>query len=286
MASRRWKCDAKTLSSYGIIAIGTFLMAMGTNLVYEPMSMVTGGFSGIGIVLQKFISVPLWSVTFVLNIPLFVWAFRRRDGEFIKKTAFATLFFSFMLALIPQPAAKDADYLMAALVGGALHGGGLGLVFLQGASTGGTDLLGTLLKKYFPSVSSGTLIGIIDGMIVIAGVLVFGLRAGLYAIVAVCISSRLMDRILDGLHFAKMLYIISDRPEQIGQGILQEIGRGVTSIDGKGMYSGKDKQVLMCAVSRKEAVAVVKYVKETDENAFVIITDAREVLGEGFGSDS
>lgn len=272
----------KNAGSYGMIVIGTFLMALGTNFVYEPMSMVTGGFSGIGIILQKFVSVPLWVVTFGLNIPLFWFAVRRMGGSFIRKTLLAAALFSLMLAILPQPQVKNGDYLMAAVVGGALHGGGLALVFRQSASTGGTDLLATFLKLIFPSTSSGTIVGVLDGIIVVAGMFVFGVRTALYSVVAVYVSARLMDRILDGLRFAKMLFIISDEPETIAAGILQKIRRGVTAIHGTGMYSGEKKQVLMCAVSRKEAVSVVKYVKETDPRSFIIINDAREVLGEGF----
>lgn len=275
----------KNAGSYGMIVIGTFLMALGTNFVYEPMSMVTGGFSGIGIILQKFVPVPLWVVTFGLNVPLFLFAVRRMGGSFIRKTLLAAALFSLMLAILPQPQVRNSDYLMAAVVGGALHGGGLALVFRQSASTGGTDLLATLLKLAFPSASSGTIVGVLDGIIVVAGMFVFGVRTALYSVVAVYVSARLMDRILDGLRFAKMLFIISDEPETIAAGILQKIRRGVTALPATGMYSGEKKQVLMCAVSRKEAVSVVKYVKETDPRSFVIINDAREVLGEGFEGD-
>lgn len=285
MSIKRSGRTIKNTGSYGMIAIGTFLMALGTNFVYEPMSMVTGGFAGIGIILQKFASIPLWVVTFTLNVPLFLFAVRRMGGLFIRKTLFAAALFSLMLAILPQPQAQNDDYLMAAVVGGALHGGGLALVFRQSASTGGTDLLASLLKMVFPSASSGTIVGVVDGIIVLAGMFVFGVKTALYSVVAVYVSARLMDRILDGLRFAKMLYIISDQPQVIATGILQKIRRGVTAIHATGMYSGDKKQVLMCAVSRKEAVLVVKYVKETDPRSFIIINDAREVLGEGFEGD-
>lgn len=274
----------RKISSYGMLAVGTFFMAAGTNIVYEPMHMVTGGFAGIGIVLQEFFSVPLWAVTVILNIPLFIAAFYRFGIRFLEKTFFAAVCFSLLLAVVPQFPVQHTDYLMAAIIGGSLNGLGLALVFRQSASTGGTDLLASLLKLRFPSVSSGMILAILDGSVVIAGMAVFGLRIGIYAVMAVFITSWLMDRILEGFRFAKMLYIISDKPEEISAGIMEKIHRGVTALEGMGMYSKKEKRILMCAVSRKEAVTVIHFVKQLDSQAFIVLSDAREVLGEGFES--
>ena len=274
----------RKISSYGMLAVGTFFMAAGTNIVYEPMHMVTGGFAGIGIVLQEFFSVPLWAVTVILNIPLFIAAFYRFGIRFLEKTFFAAVCFSLLLAVVPQFPVRHTDYLMAAIIGGSLNGLGLALVFRQSASTGGTDLLASLLKLRFPSVSSGMILAMLDGSVVIAGMAVFGLRIGIYAVMAVFITSWLMDRILEGFRFAKMLYIISDKPEEISAGIMEKIHRGVTALEGMGMYSKKEKRILMCAVSRKEAVTVIHFVKQLDSQAFIVLSDAREVLGEGFES--
>lgn len=274
----------RKISSYGMLAVGTFFMAAGTNIVYEPMHMVTGGFAGIGIVLQEFFSVPLWAVTVILNIPLFIAAFYRFGIRFLEKTFFAAVCFSLLLAVVPQFPVRHTDYLMAAIIGGSLNGLGLALVFRQSASTGGTDLLASLLKLRFPSISSGMILAILDGSVVIAGMAVFGLRIGIYAVMAVFITSWLMDRILEGFRFAKMLYIISDKPEEISAGIMEKIHRGVTALEGMGMYSKKEKRILMCAVSRKEAVTVIHFVKQLDSQAFIVLSDAREVLGEGFES--
>lgn len=270
------------IGSYGLIAVGTFLMALGTNMIYEPMSMVTGGFAGVGIILRRFVPVPLWVVTTVLNIPLFVLAARKFGMVFVGKSLYAASFFSLALAVIPALPVPQEDYLMAALMGGILNGMGLGLVVGRGASTGGSDLLSTLLKIWFPSASTATILAVVDGIIVVGGMLVFGVRIGLYSIVAVFVTSKVMDHILEGLKFAKMLYIISEVPELIAKTVLQELHRGVTSLQGRGMYSGNGKSVLMCAVSRKEAVSVLQMVKKLDARAFVIVSDVREVMGEGF----
>ncbi len=268
--------------SYCIIAIGTFLMALGTRGIYEPMSMVTGGFSGIGIILEKNFGVPVSFVTLLLNIPLFLYAKKIHGKEYIIKSLYAMLTFSAALALIPSGKVTDEDYLMASLLGGVLNGTGIGLVFLSGGSTGGTDLLSTLLHSGFSFMRLADILGIVDGMIVAAGMVSFGIRAGLYAIVAVFVTSKVLDGVTAGMRYAKVVYIISDFSEKIAEIIMNRLERGVTSLHGNGMYSGQDKKILMCVVSRKEAVFLAKYVKEADQNAFVIVEDAREVLGEGF----
>lgn len=273
------------VSAYGMIAVGTFSMAMGINLIYQPMSMVTGGFTGIGIIVQHFLPVPLWVVTLVLNVPLFLVAGKMFGWFYVRKTLFASLCLTAFLAVIPQYPIQNEDYLMAALSGGALNGVGLGLVFRRGASTGGTDLLSTVLQRWFPEMNNAVILGVIDAVLVVFGMILFGIRIGLYSIVAVVVTSRLMDRMIEGVKFAKLLYIVSDYAEEVAEKILREMNRGVTSLSGRGMYSSHEKSVLMCAVSRRELVKIRRLVKEADSQAFLIISDVREIMGEGFGTD-
>lgn len=277
-----WK---KLVCSYGVITIGTFLMALGTNFIYEPLSMVTGGFSGVGIILHALFGIPIWSVMLILNVPLFLLAKKRHGRVFLVQSLYAMLSFSLWLAVLPVISVADKDYVMAALLGGALQGTGLGLVFSTGSTTGGTDLLSNLLHPLFPIVRIPNLLGIIDGIIVVAGMVLFGIRTALYAMVAVFVTSKIMDGVTAGMRYAKVLYVISDESQQIAQLVMEKLQRGVTALKGSGMYSGKEKQVLMCVISRREAVALVKLIKEADERAFVIIADAREVMGEGFGEN-
>lgn len=276
----------KNISSYGVIAVGTFFMSVGVNLVYEPMSMVTGGFSGVSIILRALFRVPIWLTTTLLNIPLFLLTIKIMGWKFVKKTLFATVCFSLFLALVPIVPVKHEDYLMAALAGGAVMGVGLGFVSRQGASTGGVDLISTLVHVFYPVVSSGTIMALIDAGVVIAGMALFGIRAGLYAIVAVIVTSKIMDHMMEGLKFAKMVYVISDASDAIATVIMEKMQRGVTALQGIGMYSGEAKKVLLCGVSRKEIVELVHLVKETDKNAFVVISDAKEIMGEGFEVDT
>ena len=274
--------------TYLLLTAGTFFMAVGINVIYEPLSMVTGGFSGIGILVKKLTQTARWSgipvgmTTLLLNIPLFIWGYSQKGKVFVKKTVYAASCFSFFLLIIPTFDIVKQDYLMAALVGGLLNGTGIGLVFSQGASTGGRDLLSVLTAKILPGLSASERLILIDTLIVAAGVFIFGLEIGLYAVVAVFVTGKVSNAILDGLKFAKIAYIISDHPEEISEHILRELGRGLTGLEGQGMYSEKHKMVLMCVVSKKEAVLLKDIVKNADNEAFLILSEAKEVLGEGF----
>ncbi len=274
--------------TYLLLTAGTFFMAVGINVIYEPLSMVTGGFSGIGILVKKLTQTARWSgipvgmTTFLLNIPLFIRGYCQKGKAFVKKTVYAASCFSFFLLIVPTFDIVKQDYLMAALVGGLLNGTGIGLVFSQGASTGGSDLLSVLTAKILPGLSASERLILIDTLIVAAGVFIFGLEIGLYAVVAVFVTGKVSDAILDGLKFAKIAYIISDHPEEISEHILRELGRGLTGLEGQGMYSEKHKMVLMCVVSKKEAVLLKDIVKSADNEAFLILSEAKEVLGEGF----
>ncbi len=267
---------------YLLILAGTFFMAAGVNIIYEPLAMVTGGFSGIGIIVKRVFGIPVGITTLLLNVPLFVLAARAKGWRFLTKTLYASLCFSAALLLVPSFEIIHRDYLMAAVWGGALNGIGIGLVFSQDTSTGGSDLLSTLINKWLPGFSISELLIFVDGAIVLVGMFFFGMHTGFYAIVAVFITGKVSDAFLDGLKFARMAYIISDSPEELSRELFEQLDRGVTGLDGMGMYSGSKKRILMCVVSKKEIVKLMEIVKTVDSGAFVIIMDAKEVMGEGF----
>ena len=186
------------------------------------------------------------------------------------------------LYVIPVIDLSQGDHVIAAIFGGCLSGAGIGLVLLAKATTGGTDMVATLIQHYLKHYSIVQIMQILDGLIVIIGLYVFGLRSGLYAIVAIFITTKVSDAIMEGFKFSKAAFIITDRYEEIAKCILKELDRGVTGLYAKGMYSGEEKCMLYCVVSQKEIVGVKEIVAKMDPNAFVIVTDAREVLGEGF----
>ncbi len=273
---------------YVFIIVGTTLMAAAINLVYEPMEMVTGGITGLGIVIKDLTKpviqggIPLWLTNSILNIPLIIFAFYILDKKQLLNTLFATLCLSVALAVVPTFNLLPEDYLLASVFGGAIGGVGMGMIFVASASTGGTDLLAMIIHRFKPYYSIPRILIVIDGLIVMAGALVFGISKTLYAIIAVYITTKVSDGILEGLKFAKMAYVISDSYDEIAKAIMEKLDRGVTGVYAKGMYSNKDKKMLYCVVSKKEIVDLTELVAEIDPKAFIIVSDVREVMGEGF----
>lgn len=267
---------------------GTLLMAIAVNMVYDPMGMVTGGVTGIGIVVKHLTQdvlsggIPVWLTNALCNLPLFLAAMLVLGRRFLGKTLFATVSLTVFLYLLPVTPLFREDYLLASVFGGVIAGAGIGLVLAASATTGGTDLLCALIHKKLKHYSVPQLLIVVDGLIVIGGVAVFGINESLYAAIAIFITAKMSDGILEGLKFSKMAYIISDKADEIAAGIMQQLDRGVTALQATGMYSGKDKKLLLCVVSKKEIAAVLDIVNQTDKAAFVIVSDAREVMGEGF----
>jgi uncharacterized membrane-anchored protein YitT (DUF2179 family) len=264
------------------LLLGTALMAAAIKLVYDPANLVTGGVSGLAIIVKELANIPLWLTNTVINIPLFVIAILVKGWKFVKRTLFATISLSFFLYILPEVPLQTEDILLQAIYGGVITGIGTGLVFMARATTGGTDLMAAIIQHYARHLSVAQIMEILDGLVVLAGALVFGWSYALYALLTVFVVTKVADTILEGMHFAKIAYIITDHPDEIASAIMTELDHGVTGLDGTGMYSGNRKNVLFCVVSRKEIVRVKDIVSQMDEKSFMIVTDAREVLGEGF----
>lgn len=271
------------------IMAGTLLMAMAVNFVYEPMQMVTGGVSGLAIAVKELSKgymeggIPVWLTNIAINIPIFVWAYFVKGKSYLGYTFFANLCFTFFMMVLPVSLIRQKDYFLSVVIGGGLTGTGLGLIFSSGCSTGGTDLLSSIMHTYLKFYSVGTLLFVLDALIILSGALVFGIMATVYAVLAVFLTSWIMDNILSGLKVGKQVWIISDAYQEISDTIIQEMDRGVTCLEGKGMYSSKSRKVLLCVVGKREILSVVQIVRKNDPSAFLVIQDAREVLGEGFG---
>ena len=268
---------------YLLLIAGAFIMGFAIKNIYDPLNLVTGGVSGLAIVIKSKVGVPLWLTNTLLNIPLFLVSYRIKGWRFIKRTLVSTVSLSLSLYVIPEMMIMPADdILLSALFGGLISGMGSGMVFMTQATTGGTDMLAALLQKIMPHYSVPQIMQVLDAAIVLTGAAVFGIRPTLYALIAIYAVTRMSDGILEGLKFSKMVYIISDRYEEIAGTIMEEIDRGVTGLRAEGMYSGSDKMMLCCVVSRKEISQIKEIVREYDPRAFVIVSDVREVLGEGF----
>lgn len=273
----------------GKIIAGTFLMALAVNFVFEPMHMVTGGISGLSILIKEVTQpyyeggVPVWLSNLAINIPIFVWGYFVKGKGFLGYTFFANLSFSFFLLVLPVVAIQAKDYILAAFYGAVLTGAGLGLVFATGYSTGGTDLLSSILHNYFKGYSVAFILFVLDAVIIALGIVVFGIPTAAYAIIAVFVASKIMDTILSGLKIGKQVWIISEHYQEISDDIIQKLERGVTCIYAQGMYSKDDKMVLLCVVGKREIVPIIRLIRQRDESAFVIVQDAKEIMGEGFG---
>lgn len=276
------------LWDYILILAGTALVAVSIQCIYDPISLVTGGFTGLAIIVKELTGgmkgggIPLWLTNVVLNIPVFIAAFRIKGRRFIGRTLFGTVMLSVWLYVIPSVDLTQGDYFLAAVFGGCIGGAGMGLVLLAKAATGGTDMVATLVQHYLKHYSIVQIMQVLDGLIVFCGFYVFGIRAALYAIAAIFITSKVSDALMEGLNFSKAAFIITDCYELVADRIMEELDRGVTGINARGMYTGTDKYMLYCVVSRKEIVQVKEIAAGIDPGAFVIVSDVREVLGEGF----
>ena len=272
---------------YLLIIVGTALMATAITSCFDAAGLVTGGFSGISILVKAGTKslygngIPLWVTNLVLNIPVFLLAAKIKGIAFVKKALLGDLSLTVWLAVLPAWK-LSGDFLLVALYGGLLQGVGIGLVFLGGGTTGGTDLLAAIIQNFMRHYSIAQIMQFVDGAVVLVGMYVFGVERALYAIIAVYLVTKVSDGIIEGLKFSKSVYIITEKPDEVSRMVMEDLDRGITGISAKGMYSGQDKLMLFCVVGKKELVHLKEMIDEIDPNAFVIVGDAREVHGEGF----
>lgn len=270
-----------------VINVGIILIALGLIWFLEPNTIAPGGVTGLAIVIERLIGLPIYLTNLMINIPLFIVGILVLGKGAGAKTAYGTLGLSFFLVILDKvefthvPATDDP--LLASIFGGVIVGIGIGLLFKMGGSTGGTDLAGAILNKFFPSLSAAKLMMIVDiGVISLAGIVSGSIETALYSSVCLYIMVKSADFIVEDLNYSKSFYIISSKSEEISKRIINELERGVTALQGKGMYSGEPKDVLMCVVNRAQVQKVKSIVREIDPDAFVMLNTTHEVLGEGF----
>ena len=266
------------------IVLGTVLFGLGFDLFLDPNRINVGGVSGIGMILQHvtgFGSVALWSL--LINVPVFLISIRGVGRNFFLGSLVGMLFSNLFLELFLQIPVPETEPLLAALYGGLLTGLGLGLVFIAGASTGGVDIIARLLRPRFPNLPIGRIILCIDIVTVTLTGIVFGdINKALYSAVTLYVSSIALDGVVYGLDYSTVALIISDHHEEISQVICDKLERGVTVLRGQGFYTGQDKQVLLSAIKKRQAAELKQLVMEIDPDAFIILQEAHQVLGDGF----
>lgn len=266
--------------------VGSCIMAFAVSLFLLPNELSTGGFSGIATIIYYLFKIPMGVTILILNIPLFIFAVFRIGKNFFIKSIIGTISLSLFIDFFDRFEALTQDNLLACIYGGVLVGIGTAIILKNNSSTGGSDLVTRILKEYFPSFKSGSVIIIIDIIIVLLNVLFLRkIEIGLYSAIAIYLMGKMIDILFEGIYFTKLLFIVSNKNRLISNKIENEIHRGVTGLYGKGMYTNNDKLVLMCAVRRNDIASVKRVVKELDKNAFIIVTNSREVLGMGFSEE-
>lgn len=267
-----------------ICTLGAFIYSVGINCFISPNELSSGGATGLAILANYLWNVPIGGAMFAINIPLFVISFIVFGKNFIIKTLFSTAMTSLLIDagayFLP---AYEGDKILAAVFGGALLGVGLGVIFTRGATSGGTDIMGRLLKKAMPHITMGRLVMICDLCVVLlAGLVYKNIESVLYATIVFIVSSKSIDLVLYGSDSGKMMMIISSNAEEIAKAITSETPRGVSIVPVKGAYTGEEKHMLLSVVRPNEVNKMRKIVRRFDEKPFIIISDASEILGLGF----
>ena len=263
--------------------IGSFIMAAAVSFFLLPNELSSGGFSGIATIIYYLFKIPMGTTILILNVPLFIFATFKIGKAFLVKSLFGTVSLSFFIDWLDAYTPLTDDKILACVYGGILTGIGTALILRASSSTGGSDLAGTVIKKYKPMLRTGNLITIIDAIIVFLNVIFLRkIEIGLYSAITIFLMGKVIDILFEGIYFTKLVFIISDKSMEISELIENKIRRGVTGIYGKGMHFNKEKLVLMCAISRNDLAELKMIIKKIDKNAFLIITNSREVLGMGF----
>ena len=271
--------------TYTIIFFASILFGINFDWFFVPNQISLAGITGIGQILNHwFPSLPIGVAVIVLNIPLFLMGWKLLGGHLLISSAVAMFLTSIMVDIVDAiHTFQPMDPMLASIFGGVLLGVSVGLVLQQKATTGGTDLIARLLKLKFAWLPMGTLLMVVDLVVIAAVALVFhNLYSALYGLIALWISSMVIDKVLYGMDTSKVAYIISEHSSQITSGIRENLRRGVTILHGAGSYSGQSRDVLMCAFKQKQIVDLKKTVKDIDPDAFLIVCDAHDVLGQGF----
>ncbi|SHI69728.1 Uncharacterized membrane-anchored protein YitT, contains DUF161 and DUF2179 domains [Geosporobacter subterraneus DSM 17957] len=281
------KGKSSALLDYALITIGTLIMALGLIYFLEPYTIAPGGVTGLAIVINKVLGIPIDITNLAINIPLFILGLITLGGRFGLKTAYGTLmlslFIRMFMILLGQNIVMVEDLLLASLYGGVLMGVGIGLVFRAGGTTGGTDLGAAILNKYFPHLGIPKMMMALDLVIVaLAGIVNRKLETSLYSIIALYILVKIADFIVEDLSYGKAFFIISKESQTIGKQILTTLDRGVTVLKATGFYTGNDQDVLLCIVDRTQVTKLKNIVYDIDDSAFIMVTTVHEVLGEGF----
>lgn len=269
-----------------IIIIGAAAYAVGFQFFLYPNNIIAGGVTGVSTIINRLTGIPVGVMSILINIPLFIYAWCKFGIRFMIMSLVGmslTYVFVDLLALVDFIATQDM--FISSMIGAAINGAGLGIVYLSGATTGGTDIIAKVLRRKNPYINFGTFIFVLNFVVIMAFALLFGdLDAAMYSVVAMFISTRAVDAVLYGINTSKVCYIISPEINLIENAITKNMKRGVTRLLGKGAYTGERREVLMTVIKKRQITDLRHIVKDIDSSAFFIVTDSKDVFGNGFGN--
>lgn len=273
----------KMIIEMGGTIIGSFIMAIGISLLLLPNQLSTGGVSGIAVVTYYLFHIPMGTVILLINIPLFLLSMYKMGKSFFVKSVLGTVSLSVFIDILDKIEPLTQDRVLASVYGGIILGLGTAILLKVESSTGGSDLISYMAKKYNPTIRTSNVIAIIDIIIVTINMIFFKeIEIGLYSAIAIYLMGKIIDILFEGIYFTKLILIVSDKSEEISKEIEQKIQRGSTGLYGKGMYTNQEKLVLMCAASRGDVSKIKIIARKIDPRSFIIITNSREVVGLGF----
>ncbi|NLC73160.1 MAG: YitT family protein [Ruminococcaceae bacterium] len=274
----------ETLKDVVLIAIGSALYAAGFQIFFYRNDIITGGVTGVAMIINYLTQIPVGMLIVALNIPLFIIAWRHFGLKVLIGSGAAMTLSSMLVDFIATlPINLTSNYLLASIYGGLFMGVGMGLIYLTGATTGGVDIAAKLIRAKRQHINMGTIILIMDAVVITTFAIVFKkYEAAMYAIVGMFITAQALDTVLYGIYTSKVCYIVSDLSDTIKDRITSELDRGVTILHGEGAYTGDPKRVIFCVIKRHQIADVRRIIRETDPTAFMIVTAAKDVFGDGF----
>lgn len=274
---------AGVLKRYFTITIGCMLSGFSLSCFLASNDIIAGGVSGIATIINHFTKIPIGIMIIIINIPILIWGVIKLGKALGVATLYATILLSLFTDIFAVLGALTDDMLLASVFGGIIAGAGFGLVFYSNATTGGVDIIASIVKLKHRHLSIGKIILIVDLIVIIFAMWVYrNINTGLYSIISLWLTAYVLDIILEGFNFAKLAIIISDNYSEIAKSINCKLNRGATFLNGRGTYTNDNKSVIMCTIKEKEIPMLKDIIKTIDKNSFVLITDAKEVLGNGF----
>jgi uncharacterized membrane-anchored protein YitT (DUF2179 family) len=278
----------KSLPGRGLLVfIGSVIYASAVRCFFIPANLMSGGVTGVSLILNRLFSLPVGIMMIIFNIPLFIFGFRKMGRDFfilsMAGAAVSSLAIDILGVILPDIPELYGDRLLASVLGGAISGIGLGITIAAGGSTGGSDIITLLFNRRLESLSLGRAVLILDLLIILTGTIIFrDISAGLYTVVAIYVVSVSIDSVLYGANIASVVFIVTKKPEPLTLALTNELNRGLTILNGRGGYTGSTQNVLICAIGRRQLSHLKRIIRLNDPDAFVIVSDAKEVMGLGF----